>query len=229
VQQQHTPRAVPAKIQTPVPCATQVCWFTRQHQSHALSCSVLTCTWLSSGAANRGCTVPAHPSLTHCWCSCCCWRRLHSSPRGKLRPAAALPLLLLLLLPALLPAALTTALWGPRQPFTAAAAAVFTARAAAATAPRITPWAACIGRATAAEAAPSALLPVLLLLPPVLPAPGVPPGGGGSVGMAHSAWRASSVSAPKPMHTAHCVPDSGTVLKARPPICTMATCRQHRQ
>jgi hypothetical protein len=26
------------------------------------------------------------------------------------------------------------------------------------------------------------------------------------------------------MHTAHWLPDSGTVLKARPPICTMATC-----
>jgi hypothetical protein len=115
---------------------------------------------------------------------------------------------------------------------TAADDAALTARTAAAAAPCSAPWAAWMGLATAADAAPRALLPVLLPLPlplPLLPPAGPDPGGGGSVGMALSAWRASSVSAPKPMHTAHWLPDSGTVLKARPPICTMATCRQHGQ
>ncbi len=37
--------------------------------------------------------------------------------------------------------------------------------------------------------------------------------------------RTSSVTAPTPVHTAHCCGDSGTVWKAAPPYCTIATCR----
>jgi hypothetical protein len=97
----------------------------------------------------------------------------------------------------------TTAATAPRNDCTGAAAAALTAAIAAAA-----PCCNCC------RWPPS--LPLLL-----------PPGGGGSVGTALRACRSSRVRPPKPTHTAHCVPLSGTVLKARPPASTIATCRQH--